>query len=132
MLAIKKETEYAIHFLKALDYKKLTPLSLRDAAEKTSISFLFLQKIARKLRFAGLVKSDKGAHGGYILKISPKKLSLKKIIEVMEGGCVLVACAGNKDFVCHKKDCHCSIGPKMKKLNKKIIGVLAKIKLNDL
>lgn len=131
MLAFKKETEYAIHFLKLLDPKKQQARSLREIAEKTDISFLFLQKIARKLRFAEIIRSDKGAQGGYVLRVSPNKLSLKKIVEVMEGGCVLVACCvEEKDFVCDKKGC--KLKNKMKKINKGIGDILSRIKLSDI
>ena len=81
---------------------------------------------------ANIIKSDKGARGGYLLKSPLDKISLKKIVDVMEGGCAIVACAQGKNFVCSKKDKKCALKNKMKKINKKISDILSDIKLKEL
>jgi len=57
------------------------PLSLRDIAEREHISFLYLEKIAQALKEAGLIKSTRGAHGGYQLSREPKAISVGDIIQ---------------------------------------------------
>src|SRR3989344_1700884 len=92
MFSLRRETDYALRLLKTLSMAPRGRASLMTVSKATGISFLFLQKIARKLRLAGLIKSAKGVSGGYELKIKPNKLNLKQIISVIEGGCALWAC----------------------------------------
>ena len=68
MSYLTKETDYAIQFALALkESDKDWPLSLKEFAKASGISFLFLQRIAKKLKEAGLIKSRLGADGGYWL-----------------------------------------------------------------
>lgn len=127
MLQLKKETDYAIQFLRLLSKTK-NSVSLNDVAKTTGISFLFLQKIARRLRMVGLIKSKKGMDGGYFLALPSQKITLKKIIEAIEGKCGLLSCFS---LGCaHAKNC--CLRKKMSKLNNKIIKLLDGIKLKDL
>jgi len=132
MFQLRKETDYAIQFLKTLAKYKGESLSLNDMSVMGNISFLFLQKIARKLRQAKIISAAHGAGGGYTLEIPENKLTLRKIIEVMEGKCGLLACSDNntKCTCGMAESCHLKI--KMTKVNKQILKVLDKIKLKDL
>ncbi|MDO8499546.1 MAG: Rrf2 family transcriptional regulator [bacterium] len=112
MFQLRKETDYAIKFLKALSMHEHRPLSLHDVSLATKISFLFLQKIARKLRLAGLIASTHGQNGGYTLAMPAGRITLNKIIVTMQG--------------------HCELLPKLKKVNQQITRVLTKVKLKDL
>ncbi|MBU0546133.1 Rrf2 family transcriptional regulator [Patescibacteria group bacterium] len=133
MFQLRKETDYAIQFLKLLSKQKKESLSLAEISKTSGISFLFLQKIARKLRMAKIIKAEYGVRGGYSLRIPPEKISLKKIIEVVEGRCGLLACSG-----LGKAKCECSMGhccdlrSKMDKVNAQILKVLEGVKLKDL
>ncbi len=128
MFSLRKETDYALQLLKLL-VKKKQAVSLKEAADATGLSFLFLQKIARKLRLAGIISAELGVEGGYKLKVPANKITLKKIISVVEGGCSLCAC-------CEKGECKskgtCSIGKKVKTVNNKIVKILDSVKLSDL
>lgn len=68
------------------------PMSLRTLAEKNSMSFFFLQRVALDLRRAGIIESSRGKNGGYSLSQNPKKISLKEVIEALEGPCVVTPC----------------------------------------
>lgn len=129
MFSLRKETDYAIQFLKILTKNSRAAVSLKEVSGKTGLSFLFLQKIARKLRLAGLIIAELGVEGGYKLKIPAKKITLKKIISVIEGGCLLWSC-------CEKGECKrldkCVISKKVKKLNNKILKVFENTRLSDL
>ena len=129
MFSLRKETDYALQLLKLLAKNPKNSISLKDAANTTGLSFLFLQKIARKLRLAGIVTAELGVEGGYKLKIFANKLTLKKIISVVEGGCALCAC-------CEKTGCQytkkCLTGKKIKIVNNKILKILDNVKLSDL
>jgi len=61
------------------------------------------------LRAAGLVQSIRGAHGGYSLAKSPGEITLKDVVDVLEGGTCLVDCVENsatcpRSRVCASRD----------------------------
>lgn len=66
------------------------PLSLKAIAKANELSEHYLEQIVAPLRKAGLVKSVRGAHGGYILTKHPKEITSGDIIRVLEGPIQLV------------------------------------------
>lgn len=85
MVRISRQIDYALQLLFALVQKNEGAISLRDISDESSISFLFLQKIAKSLKSAGIIKATRGAQGGYMLMRHPSALTLKEIVEAVEG-----------------------------------------------
>ncbi|OIP96139.1 hypothetical protein AUK40_05245 [Candidatus Wirthbacteria bacterium CG2_30_54_11] len=92
---ISKQTDYAMFLMAALAQQKDgdDPLSLSGFAEAEELSFFFLQRIARKLRTAGLVRGVEGRNGGYCLKRPAAEITLGDIIRAMEGTLRVTDCA---------------------------------------
>jgi len=133
MFTLNRETDYAIQMLKELARNKAGFVSLRELSGATGVSFLFLQKIARQLRMAGLIKSEKGVSGGYRLGMPAGKITLKKIIEAMEGEAAVVSCLCQKGGVqCASTGKKCVLKNKLVKVNKKIDEILNKTTVNNL
>lgn len=61
------------------------PTSLKSIAEKNQLSEHYLEQLIAPLRNAGLVKSIRGAYGGYILSGDPGDITAGDIIRVLEG-----------------------------------------------
>jgi Rrf2 family transcriptional regulator, cysteine metabolism repressor len=61
------------------------PTSLKSIAEKHQLSEHYLEQLVAPLRNAGLVKSIRGAYGGYILSKSPELVTAGEVIRVLEG-----------------------------------------------
>jgi Rrf2 family cysteine metabolism transcriptional repressor len=61
------------------------PTSLKSIAEKHQLSEHYLEQLVAPLRNAGLVKSIRGAYGGYVLTKPPEQISSGEIIRVLEG-----------------------------------------------
>jgi Rrf2 family transcriptional regulator, cysteine metabolism repressor len=61
------------------------PTSLKSIAEKHQLSEHYLEQLVAPLRNAGLVKSIRGAYGGYILSKSPEQITSGEVIRVLEG-----------------------------------------------
>jgi len=61
------------------------PISLKSIAERQLISDHYLEQLIASLRKSGLVKSVRGAQGGYMLADSPSKITVGDIIRVLEG-----------------------------------------------
>jgi Rrf2 family protein len=61
------------------------PVRIREIAERHNIPQRFLVQILLQLKGAGLVASTRGASGGYQLARAPEEISLREVIEVIEG-----------------------------------------------
>lgn len=68
---------------------------LKSIAENEEISEKYLEQIIIALRAAGLVKSVRGAKGGYFLSREPKAITVREIIEKLEGSLYPVDCGEN-------------------------------------
>jgi Rrf2 family protein len=71
------------------------PILLRDIAERQGISEKYLWQLINPLKTTGLVNSLRGAHGGYVLGKAPEAISLKAILQILEGSLCLVDCVDN-------------------------------------
>ena len=61
------------------------PVSLKDIAKRQEISELYLEQIFSILKKVKLVKSVKGSYGGYLLTNHPSEISVKSVLEALEG-----------------------------------------------
>jgi Rrf2 family transcriptional regulator, cysteine metabolism repressor len=61
------------------------PISLKSIAQANDLSEHYLEQLISPLRNAGLVKSVRGAYGGYILGDVPSKITSGDVIRVLEG-----------------------------------------------
>lgn len=61
------------------------PTSLKSIAQSHDLSEHYLEQLIAPLRNAGLVKSIRGAYGGYILANNPSKITAGDVIRVLEG-----------------------------------------------
>ncbi|MBD2178862.1 Rrf2 family transcriptional regulator [Pseudanabaena sp. FACHB-1998] len=77
--AILAMLELASHF--ALDQ----PLQIRQIAHQQNIPDRYLEQLLATLKRQGLVKSQRGSKGGYILAREPWKISVLEIIRGIEG-----------------------------------------------
>lgn len=73
------------------------PISLKSIAERQDLSEHYLEQLIAVLRKAGLVKSVRGAQGGYILARDPADIKVGDIIRVLEGPIAPVECVNDED-----------------------------------
>jgi len=71
---------------------------LKNISEEEGISIRYLEQIIIPLKIHKLVKSIRGAGGGYILARSPEDITLCHILEPLEGTCCLVDCVSDDEF----------------------------------
>ena len=106
------------------------PVYLKDVAKIQGISFKYLSKLVIPLKSAGLLKSIRGAHGGYMLARHPKEITIRLIVETLEGDVSLVQCSENP-FVCKRYN-ECIARSIWKKADEAIMNVLGGITLQDM
>lgn len=68
------------------------PISLKEISKEEKLSFLYLEQLATKLKKANLIKSKRGAGGGYELALDPKKIKVAEVVKVLEKPVRLVKC----------------------------------------
>jgi Rrf2 family cysteine metabolism transcriptional repressor len=61
------------------------PVSLKTIAQANDLSEHYLEQLIAPLRNAGLVRSIRGAYGGYVLASEPSKITSGDVIRVLEG-----------------------------------------------
>lgn len=127
-IKISEKIHITIRWLAYLSKNKTAqPQSLGEFTIQENISFYFLQKTCRLLKKSGLIKSKLGNWGGYLLAKPANKITLKEIIEAVEGPISLINCA---DYKCPNIQC----GQKniWSKINKEIEKIFSRTKLSDL
>jgi len=116
----------------ALNYGK-GPVFLKDIAKGENISEKYLSLIIIPLRGVGLVNSIRGAHGGYSLAKDPSQITMKEIVDVLEGDCSLVNCVNDPSAcprvpICASHDIWAIIGGKISEtLNSITLDMLVKM-----
>ncbi len=68
------------------------PLSLREISLREGISDKYLGQIFLRLKRVGLVRTVRGANGGYLLGKGAKEITLREILEGVEGSLAPVFC----------------------------------------
>ena len=65
-------------------FKDKGPISLTDISIRQNISLAYLEQIFIKLKQVNLVKSVRGAKGGYVLDTSPEEIKISNIISAVD------------------------------------------------
>ena len=79
------------------------PVLLRNIAKRQGISEKYLWHLINPLKSMGLIKSIRGAHGGYVLGKEPAEINLRDILRILEGSLCLVDCVENPSS-CDRSD----------------------------
>ena len=81
------KSEYALLALLELaaHYQSGEPLQIRQIAARQSIPDRYLEQLLASLRRHGLVRSQRGAKGGYLLARGPWQITLLDIVDCIEG-----------------------------------------------
>lgn len=71
---------------------------LKSVSDEEEISIRYLEQIIIPLKISKLVKSIRGAGGGYTLARKPSQIKLSEILHALEGTCCLVDCVDDDDY----------------------------------
>lgn len=131
MMRLSTKGRYASRLMLelALNYGN-GPVLLKDIAKRQEISLGYLEHLIFPLKAAGLIASSRGAHGGYMLARSPSKITLKEVIQTMEGSLYPVKCI-DSPAVCTRV-VYCITRDIWKELGEKIMQTLESITLQDM
>ena len=131
-MRITQEADYALRIVYLLAQRgKLTDSG--TISTTVGVTDRFTVKILRKLVQGGLVTSQKGAAGGYQLALQPREISMRNVLETIDGPMCISRCLED-GYECTRtgdqKHCctfHCIFG----KINKNLIEALDKVTLDQ-
>jgi Rrf2 family protein len=133
---ISKKAKYALKALKVLaeQYGK-GPVLISYIAEKEKIPKKFLEAILLDLRNNGVLQSQKGKGGGYLLRVPPAEVSFSKVLRIIDGPIAPVLCV-SMFFYGKCDDCRdeetCSLRSVLQKWRDANLAVLDRTTLLDL
>lgn len=115
-----------------------TTVSARALADMSRIPPAILANILKDLTRAGLVRSERGVHGGYELAVSPEELSIGRLVRALEGEVRLVECvtlptgaSGTNPSACQIES-SCPVKAPLRRVHQKIQEVLDDLTFDQL
>jgi Rrf2 family protein len=103
---------------------------LKNISDCEDISIRYLEQIIIPLKINKLVKSVRGAGGGYILGREPSQIKLSEILETLEGPFSLVECTDDEEY-CDRAT-ECTVYDVWKKANTMLRDYFEGLSLQDL
>lgn len=119
---VKAMVDLAVHYGEE-------PVSIKTISTRQNISEYYLEQLFSPLRRAKLIKSIRGAQGGYILDKSPKEIKISDIMDVLEGPVEIAECI--EKAACDNLDC-CATRLLWKKIKLSIDEVMESMTLQDI
>ena len=119
---VKAMVDLAIHYGEA-------PVSIKVISKRQNISEYYLEQLFSPLRKAGLIKSIRGAQGGYVLNKEPQEIKVSDVMYVLEGPIEIADCIEGSE--CNNIDC-CATRLLWKKIKNSIDEVMESITLQDI
>lgn len=119
---VKAMLDLAVHY-------GTEPISIKSISERQGISEYYLEQLFAPLRRAGLIKSVRGAQGGYILNRKPIEITVLEIMDVLEGPVEISECLDNEE--CNKFE-SCATRVLWKKIQMSINSVMENVTLQEM
>ena len=113
-------------------FKDKGPISLADISIRQNISLAYLEQIFIKLKKNNLVKSIRGAKGGYVLEASPEVIKISNIIAAVDEEVKTLNCKKESKKGCNNKSSKCITHNLWDQLDQHINSFFEKVKLQDL
>jgi len=108
------------------------PISLTEISLRQNISLAYLEQIFIKLKNKKLVRSIRGATGGYVLEKPASEIKLSNIIFAVDEEVKMLNCKKNSKKGCNNKSTKCITHNLWDELDQHIHGFFEKVKLQDL
>lgn len=132
-MKLSSRGHYGLHAMVHLAKAGLNkPIPLPRIANEGNIPEQFLEQIFVDLRKAGLVKSVRGAKGGYFLADKPENIIVGDIIRILEGSNNIIDCIEDNEGNCCDKTDDCTTKIVWDKVRESMISVLDGMYLSDL
>lgn len=130
MFKVNKLTDYATVVLIEIARSNVVRSS-QHLSERTGIPLPTVAKLMKSLNKAGLVVSQRGAGGGYVLGRKPGEITIADVIQAVEGPIALTACADTSEEHCGIESI-CPVQGKWNRVNTAVRIALTEVTLADM
>ncbi|MFO1417709.1 MAG: SUF system Fe-S cluster assembly regulator [Methylotetracoccus sp.] len=130
MLRISKLTDYAIVVLSLMARHDDRTFAAAELADRSGIALPTVSKILKMLGKAGVVRSTRGARGGYCLTSSAADISVASVIDALEGPIAITECGVAHDSCQQAGSCH--IRGNWNVINRAVRTALEAVTLTDM
>jgi Rrf2 family protein len=131
VLKLTKKADYALMAMKHLaEHASEGSRCAKDVAEAYGIPPEALAKILQRLTKAGLLHSQHGTNGGYVLARAAHTISAFEVIQAIDGPLFITSCVTVRGE-CGQSD-RCNIREPLRKVNESIEAVLKRIKISHM
>lgn len=129
MLKVTKMVDYAVLVLSEMYQQPDRCVSVSQLSERFNLGSSVIAKICRLLTKAGILGAERGAHGGYLLALSPERVSLQKVADAIAGYVPLVSCEMSPTSCSCASRCH--LKPAWQRVEQQLTAVLEDISMVD-
>jgi len=132
-LGTSKAADYSI--LVVVYLASLPQGTIKSKAELAQVLRLpsdFLSKLLQKLTHVHIIRSIKGIKGGYALQRAPEEITLRQVIEAIDGPFRLVECLGEDGTVCIRSDLCYNISRKLRTVQNNINAVMEQVHFGEM
>ena len=129
MFRLSKKADYGLIAMKHLAMHSNASISAREIAAHYKIPAELLAKVLQKLARKGLLLSQQGINGGYILARDPSHISIVDVVEALEGPISITPCERGDD--CQQMQM-CSVRDPLLKIKAKVVRVLGDTSIHEL
>ncbi|CAH2214902.1 RrF2 family transcriptional regulator [Tepidibacter aestuarii] len=132
-MKITQEADYALRIILFLcQTSSEQRIEARVISETQNIPLRFSLKILRKLTKKNLVKSFRGVNGGYMINKNSKDITLKEVVEAIDGPIYVNRCLYDKEYCNRRKTNKCTIHQALANVQKVVHQELQKVTFEDL
>jgi len=132
MVRLGKLTDYGLVLMTCIGRSEGRTLrTARDLARESRLPISTVSKLLKELSQSGLLVSQRGTKGGYILARGSHDISVIDIIAAIEGPVAFTECTTDVTGLCGIEPC-CPIKKNQQVINQAVRGVLEKITLGNL
>ncbi|MBI5265829.1 MAG: Rrf2 family transcriptional regulator [candidate division Zixibacteria bacterium] len=121
---------FGVLYLAEKDRSVVTPLS--EISHAQQIPEKFLAKIFQSLSKAGIVRSHRGVRGGFTLSRDPKDITIKEVLETIQGPYFLMKCLKDRDACIRRPEEFCALREVLMIGQKKLVSVFEQYSLADM
>ena len=131
MLKLSKKADYGLIAVKDLaDHRRGRARSAKEIARAYGIPTELLAKILQKLAKKGLLISQHGMNGGYVLARQPSEISAFEVIRAIEGPLFITSC------VTDRRECgqmtRCTVREPLQRVNETLVKALSAVTISSL
>lgn len=131
MFKLNKMTDYAVVMMADMARGRDPVRTAPQIADGTGVPLPTVAKLLKNLNNAGLMRSQRGAAGGYSLSRPAGRISVAEIIAAVEGPIALAACVDGSEDHCGVEPI-CAMRGNWEKVNQAVRGALEQVTLEDM